>query len=123
MDLLQKFQELFNLISSLQAQLADAQAALVAEKQASYEQGFAAGQAASGGDKIYSQAEVDAMLLPLNEQIAALQAQVAGVPDQIAAAVAQAKAELKEQIKGLLAAQQASESASEAQLPLDIDAL
>ena len=53
MDLLKQLQDLIALVASFPDQL-------VAEKKASYDEGFAAGAAAAGIDKIYSQADLDA---------------------------------------------------------------
>jgi hypothetical protein len=101
-------------ISSLQAQLSDAQAAVAQVAKENYDKGFADGVASVGpGDKIYSQVEMDAALQPLKDQVAALQVQLDGVPAQIEAAVAAGKAELKAELKAAYEAAQASESASE----------
>jgi len=55
MDIVGKLQELAAIVES-----AKADAEVFAK--AKYDEGFAAGVAASGGDKIYSQAELDAAL-------------------------------------------------------------
>lgn len=74
MDLLQTLKDLL-------LKLQDGEALLAAEKQASYDAGFAAGvTSVSGGDKIYSQAEFDAKmaesLAPVLVQIEQLKAEV-----------------------------------------------
>lgn len=108
MDLLLMLQELV-------AKLADAAAALEVAKRASYDEGFAAGVASVGGnpDVKFTQADLDAAVAsavaPLNEQIAALQAQVDGIPAVVADAIAAFKAELAQKY----ADQQVVESASE----------
>lgn len=99
MDLVSLLNNLVANIASLQAQLADAQKAADDLAKAKYDEGFAAGVASVGpGDKIYSQAELDAIVLPLNEKIAALELTVnelsASIPVKIAEAVAAFKAEL-----------------------------
>lgn len=68
-----------------------------------YQRGFVDGGNGQGsGDKIYSQAEVDAMLAPLNEQVAAMQGRitelegiVATMDQKVAEAVAARVAEFK----------------------------
>lgn len=100
MDLLQLLQDLIANLADLQAKLADAEASLAAAKQASFDEGFAAGVASVpvSGDLKFSQADLDAAVAaavgPLNDQIAAMQAQLDGVPGQIADAVSALKAEL-----------------------------
>lgn len=91
--------DLLAMLQGLMAQLQDAAVALEAAKKASYDEGFAAGVASMGaGDKIYTQAELDAKIqeatLPLQEKIASLEAMLAGVDAKIADAVAAAKQEI-----------------------------
>lgn len=54
----------------------------------------------------FSQADLDAAVAaavgPLNDQVAAMQAQIAGIPDQIHAAVVQEDADLAAKIKPLI---------------------
>ncbi len=87
-------------------EFADMVAAKDAEKVAfgasEYARGFVDGGNGGGSDKIYSQAEVDAMLAPLNEQVLAMQGQItdlqgqlASVDQRIADAVAAKVAEFK----------------------------
>lgn len=96
----EKKMDLLALLQDLVVKLQDAQVALEAVAKQKYDEGFAAGVASVGaGDKIYSQVEVDAMLLPLNEKIAQLEAQVAEVPAQIAEAVKLVKQEIAAKIK------------------------
>lgn len=142
MDIVQLLQNLAAQITELQAKfaeaqnkLADVQALLDSEKLASfnegksvgYEEGFAAGQAASGNGKLYSQEEADALVAnavaPLQEQINVLQGQVDAMPQKIADAVAIAKAELKAQVEALIDAQQSAESSSEAELKQNVSNL
>ena len=81
MDLVQLLNNLVANIAALQAQLVDAQASADALAKAKYDEGFAAGVASVGsGDKIYSQAELDAKVAeavaPLNAKIVELDAKV-----------------------------------------------
>ena len=62
MNILEIFAQLQALVSELQAKIEEQSASLEAEKQASYDEGFAAGAASVGSDKIYSQAELDAAI-------------------------------------------------------------
>jgi hypothetical protein len=94
MELVQLFQELL-------AKLADARAALEAEKQASYDAGFAAGvQSVSGNDKVYSQAEFDAKLAealaPVLAQIESLKVEVAKASELVAKYDAAIQAEIED---------------------------
>lgn len=89
-------------------------ALIESEKQAAYDEGYAKGMAdASGSDKLYSQAELDAKIqdaiLPLQEQINVLNSQVVDVE----AVKAEAKAELKAELKAKYEEQQVAESSSE----------
>lgn len=110
MDLLKQLQDLIALVASFPDQL-------VAEKKASYDEGFAAGAAAGGIDKIYSQAELDAKVA---EAVAAVQLQL----DAVKAELEQLKGEVDLKIASALSAfkadllakyqeQQVVESASE----------
>lgn len=81
MDLVALLNNLVANIAALQAQLVDAQASADALAKAKYDEGFAAGVASvGGGEKIYSQAELDAKIVeaiaPLNVKIAELDAKV-----------------------------------------------
>lgn len=86
-----QFEQILALIASLQQQVVDAQAASAAEieaikaesllkEQAKYDEGFAAGvlSMSSGGEKIYSQVELDAKLeevkVPFLQKVAELEA-------------------------------------------------
>lgn len=115
MDLVQLLNDLVANIAALQAQLTDAQASAQALADAKYKEGFDAGVASvvpPSTDKIYSQAELDeaiAMaLVPVNQQIAGLQAQIDNFQAQLEqekqAAVVAFKADL-------LAKYQAAQSA------------
>ena len=100
MDLLQLLQGLMGSIAELQAKLQDAEAQLAIEKKASYDAGFADGVASVVVDpeKKFSQADLDKAVsdavLPLQDQVAALQAQVDGLPSLVAEEVAKVKASL-----------------------------
>ncbi len=104
-DLIKLLQDLSASIAALQAQLVDAQAAA----QAQYDKGFQDGKASVPGG--FSQADLDKAVAdavaPLNLQIAALQAQVDGIPAQIDAAVSKAKSDLKVAVKALIASEDA----------------
>ncbi len=101
-------------ISGLQAQLADAQAAVDQVSKEAYAKGFSDGVASVPvSDKIFSQADMDAALKPLQDQVASLQAQVDGVPSQIESAVAEAVAAVKAELKAAWDAEQASEGEAE----------
>lgn len=100
-------------IAALSQQLADAQAAVDQVGKDKYAEGFAAGVASVPpvvSDKIYSQAELDAALAPLQSQVAALQSQVDGVPAQIDAAIAAFKADLKAKYEAAQAAEGQAEA-------------
>lgn len=90
---------------------------LAAEKQASYDEGFAAGAASVGSDKIYSQAEVDAMLAPLQAELdgvkAELEALKLDIDAKIEAAKADAVAALKAELKAKYDEQQVAEAQGE----------
>jgi len=99
---------------------------------ASYDQGVADGKASMGNpsDKIYDQAEVDALLKPLQDSLVSKEAQISGMQAQIDqlsvdvdAKVAAAKKDMASQIKAAFDAQQASESASEQSLGSMLDSL
>ncbi len=121
-DLVKLLTDLGNTIAGLQAQLADAQAALdVAVKQA-YDKGFADGVASvPKGDKIYSQEEADALVKaavdPLQAQIVEMQAkveelqkQVDGMGEKLEQAKIDAKNELRAQLKEAYANAQNAEN-------------
>lgn len=88
-------------IAALQLQLVDAQASADAFAKAKYDEGFAAGvqSVIPNVDKIYSQAELDQKVseavIPLQEQIAGMQAQIDAVPSVIDSKVAEAVAAVK----------------------------
>jgi len=116
MDLVQLLNSLVNSLRELQAKLADADQAAQDLARSKYEQGFAAGVASVSipvSDKIFSQAEVDAMVLPLQESILSLQSQIDQMQAQIDAKVSQAVAAFKAELLAKYEAQQVVESASE----------
>lgn len=116
MDLVQLLSGLLESLSQLQAKLADADQAAQDLARSKYEQGFAAGVASVSipvSDKIFSQAEVDAMVLPLQESILSLQSQIDQMQAQIDAKVSQAVAAFKAELLAKYEAQQVVESASE----------
>jgi hypothetical protein len=104
-----KIAEILVLIADLQAKLADVDAFVAAEKQASYDKGFADGVASvvvpPPSDKLYSQEELDAKIqeavLPLQAKIAELEVVVAGIDQLVADKMAAFKAELLVKIQEL----------------------
>jgi len=127
MDLVKLLNDLVANIAALQTQLADAQASAQALADAKYKEGFDAGVASvvipevPVSDKVYSQAELEAKiaeaLLPLQEKLVELQAQVEAVPAQIEQAkldaVAQFKAEFLEKYKAAQIAESQIENSVE----------
>jgi len=105
MDLMTLIQNILSNVESLKEQLADANAAIAIEKKASYDEGFAAGKVSvnPGGDPEvkFTQADIDAAVAPLNEQLAALQTQVDNIPAQIDQAVVAFKADLAQKYADL----------------------
>lgn len=124
---------LSKIVAELEAQAADFPAALEAEREAGrrerdadveaakiagYDEGFAAGVASVPvSDKVFSQAEVDAMLAPLNEQvltmqgrIAELEGVVAGIDQKVSDAVALALSEFKAILAAEYEARQVAET-------------
>lgn len=89
-----------------------------AEKQASYDEGFKAGLASNGIDKLYSQAELDAKIqdavLPLNEQVKVLAESVESLKLEVESgkveAVASFKAELAAKYNDLQVAETVAET-------------
>lgn len=94
--------DLLTLLNGLVAQLADAQKAADDLAKAKYDEGFAAGVASVGpGDKLYSQAELDAKVA---EAVAAVQVQLDGVAaelEALKAAFAAFKAAELDKVKAL----------------------
>lgn len=130
MDLLKLLQDLVANVAALQTQLADAEAGLAQAKQLSYEEGFAAGVASVGADKIYSQAEFDAAVMEMKAEMMAqiegltqelavakgeIEALRAGVEAQVADAVAKIKAEIMPLVEALVA-KDAEEDAARGEL-------
>jgi hypothetical protein len=114
------------MIVDLKSKLDELSAQVEQEKTDKYNEGFAAGVASmnNGSDKIYSQAELDAQLQPLKDQVAAMQSQidslqasVDALPGQIDAAKLagkeEGKVELKAELKAAYEAQQVAESQGE----------
>lgn len=94
-------------IALLQAQLVDTQAAADSIAKENYDKGFADGVASvpvGGGS--FTQADIDAAVAaavqPLNDQVAAMQATIDTIPDQIHAAVLAEDADLAAKIKPLI---------------------
>ncbi len=76
-----------------------------------YAKGFEDGKALGGnGDKIYSQAEVDLMIAPLNEKIASLEAEVQAIKDSIEGLKVEAVNAFKLEIKAKYDEAQVAES-------------
>jgi hypothetical protein len=111
-----KIAEILVLIADLQAKLADVDAFVALEKQASYDKGFADGVASvvvpPPSDKLYSQEELDAKIqeavLPLQAKIAELEVVVAGIDQLVADKLAAFKADLLEKVKSIDAIEDAS---------------
>lgn len=127
--ILQLFAELKAKLDALSVQLADAQAAADQIAKESYDKGFLDGVASvpPNGDKLYTQAEADALVLaavaPLTEQVAVLQVQVDGIPALIASEVAKAKEELKALMMAAYDEAQAAEGSLESGLKDKLAAL
>ena len=117
MDLVVLLNSLVANIAALQAQLVDAQASADALAKAKYDEGFAAGVASvGGGEKIYSQAELDAKIAeavaPLNVKIAELDAKVAELSAALVAEAGKLVA-FKADLLAKYEAQQVAESEGE----------
>ena len=122
MTLFEIFADLKLKIDAVAAALADSEAAVMAAKQASYDEGFANGKAEGAGpvepvepgSKIFDQAEVDAMIAsaiaPLEAKIVELEASIEAKAEEAASVkVAALKAELLAKYE----AQQVAETAEE----------
>lgn len=122
MDLLKLLQDLIANVETLKQQLTDAEAALAAAKQTSYDEGFAAGVLSvpqvPPSDKVFSQAEVDQMIIdattPIQAQVDQLIVEVESIKASIPAEKEAAVKEFKAALLAKYEEQQASESASEA---------
>ena len=114
MDLVKLLNDLVSQINSLQTALADAQKAADELAAAKYAEGFEAGKLSVQSDKLYSQAELDAVVEPLKAQLMDLQTQVDAIPSKVSDAVSVAKAELLEKVKQAYDSAQASEAETEA---------
>ena len=103
-----------NALDAAQLSLSGSDQQLADELKASYDAGYAAGlAAASGSDKIYSQAEVDAKIA---ESIAPLQLQINDLSLKLEAAIADKDASIAQSLSDLkasLLAQLELEQASE----------
>lgn len=110
--------DLLALLNGLVAQLADAQKAADDLAKAKFDEGFAAGVASVPvSDKIFSQADVDALLAPLQAQITDLQAQVlalqGSIDQKVSDAVAAVKTDLLQKYQALEVAIQDQETGFE----------
>lgn len=107
--------DLLALLNGLVAQLADAQKAADDLAKLKFDEGFAAGVASVpvGSDKIFSQEEVDAMLKPLQDELALVKEQVLALQGEIDTKVAEAVAGFKAELLAKYEAQQVVESDSE----------
>jgi hypothetical protein len=89
------FEQILAALAALQTQVVELQANALIREQAKYDEGYAAGLAASGNGGIYSQEQLDAAVAaavnPLKDEIAALKLEV----DALKAAALQYKADLK----------------------------
>lgn len=107
-------------MTAMQAQAVDAAAALEAAEKVGFDKGFVAGVASVGGDKIYSQAEMDAKILEIassfKEKVAMLEAQIAENDAKMAQAVADAVAAAKAEIMAKLQEIDAMEDAKIAEI-------
>lgn len=88
---------------------------VAAEKQVSYDEGFSAGKLSMGepDDKIYSQAEVDSMVQPLQQSLADSQAALAELQANVETQVSSAIADLKASLLAAYESAQAEETSSE----------
>lgn len=116
MGILEQLVALMASLNALQTQLADAQVALEVATKEAYDKGFVDGVASVPvivADKIYSEEElqvkIQEALLPINEKVAALEIELALVPEKIAAGVALMKAELLAKYEELQVAETAAE--------------
>lgn len=107
------FEQILLALAQLQQQVVELQANAAAKEQAKYDEGYAAGLAAGGVDKIYSQAEADALvaaaILPLQDQINILAAEIEQLKLNQDAKVI----EFKAQLKAAYEAQQVAETEGE----------
>jgi hypothetical protein len=118
-DLLANVSALQGQIVDLQSKLSDAQGELDKVAKESYDKGFADGvKSVPVSDKVFNQAEVDAMLAsavgPLNEKISMLMAEIdlikANVQIQIDQAVNDFKSELAEKYEAMLVVEKQAET-------------
>lgn len=116
--------DIANLPAEYDAELADKEADAVAREGVAYNKGLADGKASMGepSDKIYSQVELDGIVAPLNESIAAKdlaisakQAELDQALAESAGKIAEALAGFKAEVKAKFEAAQASENATEAE--------
>ena len=115
--------ELLALLNDLIAKLADAQAALEAEKKLSYDAGFAAGVASMqvNSEKVYSQAELDAAvvvavekaILPYQNEVELFRVQLEDLKANLEAKVQAAVLVFKAELLAKYEAAQAAEAGAE----------
>lgn len=93
---------------------------IAAEKKASFDEGFAAGAASVGSDKIYSQAELDEKIAPLmteieqlKVEIVTLKGEVSSMPEKLEMAKGEAVEKFKAELLEKYTAEQSAESESE----------
>lgn len=106
MGIVEQLTALVAMLNELQAKLSDAQMALEVATKEAYDKGFADGVASVPpvvSDKIFSQAEVDQMImdamLPLQKKVEELEVLVAGTDQKIAEALMVFKADLLLKVK------------------------
>lgn len=97
------------------AKIEEMRAQFSVEQKAKYDEGFAAGvgSVSSGNPKIYSQEELDAVVIPMREQIAALQVEVDSIPSKIEAAKSESIAAFKAELLAKYEEKQVVESQAE----------
>lgn len=109
-----EIQDELKLVEEMESELA---AELLAAEEKGFEAGLAQSGQANGSDKLYSDAELNAELQPLRDQIQALTDSAAlaaeALPGQLQAASEQAVASFKAELKAAYEAQQVAESQGE----------
>lgn len=98
-------------LAQLLLQVEALQASLDVEVKAAHDAGFSEGVASVVvGEKIYSQAEVDALIIPLNAKIIELEVIASGVDVKIAGEVLKLKADLLAAYESALVSESAVET-------------
>jgi len=123
MDFIAQLQALLALVAQIQSENVDLSAKIEEAKKAAYDQGFADGVASVPvvpDDKIFSQAEADALVLaavePLQKKIVELEEKVGGMDQLIADKVAELQSAFKADLLAKLKAVDAAEDEAIAKL-------